>query len=251
MRKRKILFVLLVIFCLVSLYVVDKSIQKTLSFLKKSDFLKIDQIEISGNSRLDKSRILHLSGLKIGMNILDIDKKQIQDRLDFPCIEECSIKRKFPNKLYIKIKEREAVAICHNSESYLIDKNGYLIERLEQNQRDDLSVIEISNKIDPNEEQPLEQAKLGLKILFYINKIYPKILFGPINIELTEDESVVIKADSYLKKIFISIKDMERKMDFLLQLLPDIKKRCERLDYVDLRFDDLVIINPLIEHKSL
>ena len=244
MRKIRFRHVILGIACIIVLYGLDKCIQKASIICRKSDFFKIKQIKILGNTRLNNDQIIRLAGLENGMNILDIKKGEILDRLHFPWIEQCTIKRKFPHRLEITIREREAVAVCHRgeSESYTIDKNGYLIEPFNLNQKNNLPIFKLSDKIGFRVGETFKQAKSALKILSQIKDLYPKNLSEPINIELIGDESAVIKADTYLKKIYISLIDMERKMGFLRQLLPDIRKRQKSLDYVDLRFNDFVII---------
>ncbi|MDD4802026.1 MAG: FtsQ-type POTRA domain-containing protein [Syntrophomonas sp.] len=113
--------ILLILALLVSIYL----------FLHGSIF-NIDSIIVQGNDKVSPEEIMALSGLVPGNNIFDIDADIACIAIQaHPMVKTAEVERRIPNKLEIKITERQVWAIIPYQEVFLcIDETGICFERL-------------------------------------------------------------------------------------------------------------------------
>lgn len=120
-QKRKRIFVL---FCFV---VCSAAI---LALVFKAPFFNITGIEIKGYKILKKEQVLEKAEVEKGKNIFSVSMSGIKERLmEMPYVDDAEIKRVFPNKVSIDVKESVPRAyIKHGKKYVLIDKNGKVLE---------------------------------------------------------------------------------------------------------------------------
>ncbi len=98
--------------------------------LCSSSLFNIQEIIISGNNKIPNETIVSLSGLELHENIFRFNKLSTIDKIkENAYIEDVLIIRKLPNKIEIKIKEREPKYMLEYAESYAyINNQGYILE---------------------------------------------------------------------------------------------------------------------------
>ena len=118
-----------------------------LIILSFSPFFNITNIKIEGNLRLTENSIVSVSNIKLGQNILRINKKTIKENLmQLPYVEEISIKRNWPDTIEISVVEKGAIAkIMTFGAIITIDENGLVLESYTDASNIDIPLI---NKID-------------------------------------------------------------------------------------------------------
>lgn len=101
------------------------------TYLLMSPNFKIKEISITGNQKLSKAQIMSIAEVKMGDSIfstLDIVLKVKLKQHGY--IEDAVIKKIYPNKLEIQVKERQKqFQIKTETEGYInIDEQGYIID---------------------------------------------------------------------------------------------------------------------------
>ncbi len=91
------------------------------------DFFKIDQIEVVGVKRVSEKEILKRSGLVIGGNMVffsDVDVTR--EIMKNSWITDAHIKREFPGKVIVEVKEAEpfCMVLGEDGELYYMNKSG-------------------------------------------------------------------------------------------------------------------------------
>lgn len=97
-----------------------------------SVFFRVSNIEVSGADHYTQSEIIKTSGLKIGDNLMLINREAVQNRLssELIYIGTVNVSRKLPNTVVISVSESGTIAsIETDSGSWLIDKNCKLLEQ--------------------------------------------------------------------------------------------------------------------------
>lgn len=101
-----------------------------------SPLLSIKSIVVSGAQNIDSQDIINIAtadiegkyiNIFLKNNIILVNKNDIEIDLrdNFKRIESVEMGRKFPDKLLIKIKERESILVfCSGNQCFVIDKNG-------------------------------------------------------------------------------------------------------------------------------
>ncbi len=75
-------------------------------------FFRVEYVEVTGNSRYTQEEVAAASGIKIGDNLYGMNKNAAarQVRQTLPYVEELSIWRSLPNRVFIKVTECQAAA---------------------------------------------------------------------------------------------------------------------------------------------
>ncbi|MGX6960855.1 MAG: cell division protein FtsQ/DivIB [Rickettsia endosymbiont of Pentastiridius leporinus] len=91
----------------------------------------LDNVVISGQKNVDESSILKALNANKGNSIFALKLDEIRDNLrKNKWIKEAYVGRKLPSTIYIKLFEREPVAIWQiNNQLFLIDEEGYEISK--------------------------------------------------------------------------------------------------------------------------
>lgn len=121
-RKRKILLLLMLVIAIIS---------GICAYLLTSEKFNIQDIEITGNKELTQEEIYELSKVEIGDNIFKTLRIVTKVRLkQNNYIEDAIIKKIYPNKIEIEIKERQkSFQIKTETGCYIyIDEQGYILD---------------------------------------------------------------------------------------------------------------------------
>ena len=126
--------------------------------LASSEIFNLKEISITWIDKLTKNEIISFSNIKFDDNIFKINFGKTKNLIEEnPYVEEVFIKRKFPNKLEITIKERNVKYMLQLAESYIyIDGQGYILEISKEKKEvpillgilTDLSNIELGNRLE-------------------------------------------------------------------------------------------------------
>lgn len=98
-------------------------------FIYNSYLFKVTNITVRGNICVSEGEILKSARAQKKANYFDFPSKDIEVRVEkINWIEKASIKKSFPGKVIINVKERTPfVYIYYKDKYYLVDINGYII----------------------------------------------------------------------------------------------------------------------------
>ena len=103
-------------------------------FALVSPIFNIKEIYVVKNEQISSDTIVSLSQLKIGQNIFKYSSRKVEKEIKTnPYIESVNIKRKFPDKIEITVKERQKNYNVEFLNGYAyINNQGYILEISEQ-----------------------------------------------------------------------------------------------------------------------
>lgn len=95
--------------------------------------LGVDDVLVEGRDRTEAARILETLGVERGFPILAFDPEAAKVKLEaLPWIKSASVERRFPRDVYVRIVERQPLALWqHNGNVAVIDQSGDLIPNVE------------------------------------------------------------------------------------------------------------------------
>lgn len=176
--------------------------------LASTEVFNVKEISVSGVDKLTQNEIISFSKIEIGENTFKINFNKTKNLIkENPYVEEVSIKRKFPNKIEINIKERNVKYMLQLAESYIyIDGQGYILEISKEKKEvpillgilTDLSNIDTGNRL----------TKEDLIKLNTVNKIVGtcknyEIYLLLTKIDITDESSFVLYFESEGKISYI------------------------------------------------
>src|SRR3989344_6165607 len=180
-----------------------------------------------------KSSFFLVNGEKIG--------RALAQKL--PRIEMVTVDKSFPDKLSVRIKERELWGIfCSVQNCAYIDKNGVLYEEAPSSQgslilkiTSDVESVSVPSKaLDDLTVEKMEFLSSGLKEKLNLNvigyQLFSKIP-GEIRVTVSDGFKIYFNRDDDLENAFVVIKTV---------LEEEIKEKRSRLDYIDARFGNKV-----------
>lgn len=208
-----------------------------------SPFFQIQEIEISGSEKF-KGIIESLIEPNLLKNFLFFQSKSIflfnSNQIakfileNLPQIEKIEFFKKFPNKLEIKIKEREAIANFCSQKCYSIDKEGIAFE---ENFSEDVFEIEEKNKREINLGEKVIDKEILNEIL-KIKKSLEELKIPLEKIVFVSDERINVKTLENWEIYFNPKGDIDwqlTKLKIVLEKEIPIEKRKD-LEYIELRF---------------
>lgn len=227
-----------VIFLLVSALVITVSVY--ISGTIRSVF-PIKHFVFSGNKHLTDDELKILAGLYGGEGLITISSKEVSQRLlKSPWIKSVSLRKEFPETLSVVIEEAVPLALLDmNGHLFLIDDNGKLLEELKDEAVPFLPII----TGDPFKEREGFSEALNL-----INVMKGKgLLLGKDHIEINAQrpQELAISIDGIIVKVGAG--GYQEKLERLIELEDEIKRRNTAVDYIDLRFANRVILKPIKE----
>ncbi|MEW6386795.1 MAG: FtsQ-type POTRA domain-containing protein [Thermodesulfobacteriota bacterium] len=102
----------------------------------------IRNIKIEGTQRLDPADILQMANLGPEANLLALRPGRVEQALlTHPWIAHAEVTRKWPNRLYLRLQEREPAALVQLGELYYADRQGKLLKPLAPGDPHDYPII--------------------------------------------------------------------------------------------------------------
>lgn len=146
-----------------------------LIILSFSPLFDITSIEVEGNYRVTENSIVNVADIKLGQNILRINKNSIKENIKkIAYIGDVTIRRYWPNTILISVKEKDAIAqIKVIGTTIALDDKGLVLEAYSDNSVIDLPIIDnieifnygVGKKLHTSDDEKINNVLEVLKIL--------------------------------------------------------------------------------------
>ncbi len=209
-----------------------------------SEALKIDQIEVRGNNRLEASYICSLAGVGKNTNLIRADTGRIVSNLkQEPWVEEVQVSKNFPSRLVLEIKEREPIfQVLTNHQFFLVDGSGFVISM----ESEPLAGIPQLNLIPAPELEVTgtlqsEEFHWAAEAYRYLPQGLKSLLVG---VSVVPGKGVTLFTSAGYSIILGSNQDLERKIELAVLILGEVARKYRRLEYIDVSMPDNPVIKP-------
>ncbi|MDO8281905.1 MAG: FtsQ-type POTRA domain-containing protein [Thermodesulfovibrionia bacterium] len=204
----------------------------------------VSNIIVSGNHHLENQDVIKSSGIRRGESLLELSFKDVEKsaKKNF-WIKGISMRKEFPDTVSLIIEESTPKALLSlRGETSLVDARGEVLDKISGEGTPFLPVIK---DIDPliNKEAIIE----ALDLVDVLSE--KKRLEGKESIEIwLESYGLAMKIDGDMLKVGYG--KYTEKFDKWKSLEPEIRKMETAVEYVDLRFDD-VIVQPVKKEEAV
>lgn len=205
-------------------------------------------IQINGNSELDRSQLLEIFGADIGRNIFFVPLKDRRKDLEqIPWVERATVMRLLPNQIRVTVVERTPVAFVRKgNEIGLVDGNGVLLDlppEVMAQRRYSFPVVSGINEVDP---LPLraERMKLYRRFLTELDGSGEKLSEQLSEVDLANPEDVRVLLPSHGTEIlthFGSEQFLQRYRNYKAHI-DEWMQQYPHLASVDLRYETQVVL---------
>src|SRR5579864_8301864 len=210
-----------------------------------------DDIEITGTQNVNKTQIMEVLGADIGRNIFFIPLAQQKAQLEqIPWVESASVMRFVPNRITVEIHERTPIAFARvGPRIFLIDAGGTLME-LPQKHKYSFPVI-----LGMNPGEPLSTRAPRMRAY---NELVQELDSGGAHysqdlseVDLTDLENLKVRVNDPAGDVLVELgsSDFLKRYKTYVSHVQEWRQQFQKLESVNLRYDNQVIVNPEMEGK--
>ena len=215
--------------------------------LWKSD-LKVKRVTIEGNRIVETAEITQLIKVPKNTQLQDIDLMAVRrDIMSHHFIKDAVVERDLPATLKVTVKERVPLAIINRAELLYLDEDGVVLPHSISRQLFDLPVLTgLPDDMNLTPGVTIKNADIqeALKILA-ASKLASKELYHLVSeVRLRNGGDIVLYAAEWGVPIIFGRGEIPAKVVRLEAFWDDVvrERGSENLQYVDLRFDDQVVV---------
>ena len=210
-----------------------------------------DNIQVTGIENVTKAQIMEVMGADIGRNTFFVPLTQQKAQLEqIPWVESASVMRFVPNRLKVEIHERTPVAFARvGPRIFLIDAIGTLME-LPQKHKYSFPVI-----LGMNPGEPLSTRVPRMKAY---NELVQQLDSGGARysqdlseVDLSDLENLKVRVNDPQGDVLVELgsSDYLKRYKTYVSHVQEWRQQFQKLESVNLRYDNQVIVNPDMEGK--
>jgi cell division protein FtsQ len=211
-----------------------------------------DNIEVTGMQNVTKSQIMEVLGADIGRNIFFIPLAQQKTQLEqIPWVESASVMRFVPNRLKIEIHERTPVAFARvGPRMSLIDAGGTLME-LTPKHKYSFPVILGMNPGEPLSTRAPRMKAYG-EMIRELDSGGGRYSQDLSEVDLSDLEDLKVRVNDPAGDVLVHLgsSDYLRRYKIYVTHAQGWRQQFQKLESVDLRYDNQIIVNPEIERTA-
>ncbi|MFA4981221.1 MAG: cell division protein FtsQ/DivIB [Candidatus Omnitrophota bacterium] len=239
--ERSVLILVLIVF-LVTVVFLGKA------FLYRSDYFRLKSVEAKSpffdlkTAHAISSQILELYH---GRNIFRINLKGIADSLQdaYPDAKEVVARIALPDRIAVTMKFRKPVAVVRDGKLYPVDEEGFVLPSMDIGSLKDLPVIDgVDIRYDERrgKKNTSGNLKLALELLRNIREVRPLTEYGLAGIDAKDGKnlSFLLKSGT---KVIVGSENFKERLWLLEKTLKDPRLVLDRIEYIDVRFNDAVV----------
>src|SRR5215469_14703331 len=210
-----------------------------------------DNIAVTGMQNVTKAQIMEVMGADIGRNIFFIPLSQQKAQLEqIPWVESASVMRFVPNRLKGEIHERTPVAFARvGPRISLIDAHGTLME-LPQKHKYSFPVILGMYPGEPLSTR-VPRMKAYNDLVEELDSSGAHYSQDLSEVDLTDLENLKIRVNDPAGDVLVELGSLDylKRYTTYVSHVKEWRQQFQKLESVNLRYDNQVIVNPDLEGK--
>jgi cell division protein FtsQ len=216
-----------------------------------SDMLVVTRITVAGNTRLSDGEVLSLLYGLQGRNMLLVDLDEWRDRLlASPWVADAALRRVLPGAIDVVISERQPIGIAHVGDAlFLIDEVGDVMDEFGPHHAGlDLPVI---NGLSSPQQgarvsaAAIEKGRAALAARFLSSlRDRPDLATRVSEVDVSDVRNAVVTLKADPTMIRVGDDQFVERLQSYIDLVPTLRDRVARINYVDLRFGERVVVMP-------
>ncbi|MFP4453012.1 MAG: cell division protein FtsQ/DivIB [Desulfobacterales bacterium] len=227
-------------------------------WVTQCDFLSAQTIEIKGIKQLERKQVLEAAKISEGVNILSVNLSTARRRmLSLAWAAETEIRREFPDKFMIRIREHEPVAVIELGKIFLVNAEGEIFREADRQQFPELPLIagaEYEDWVADNDRN----TKVCESVMFVIARARQDssvLTSGNIEKIMVDRELglTLITGEYPAEKIHLGFGEYESKYQRLSKIISFLNQRGADVEFkeIDLRYRDRIVARPAGEAGNL
>ena len=220
----------------------------SLSWAKLKNTFTEPEIILSGSIEYDqRSYIAHISKVTGEVANKLSSKKILETLMMHPFVQASRVSYRYPNKIIIELKEREAFAIINKDPLAILDRECFVLPIDDNFNNYDIPILSKFNS--DNNLYPIGEKSLSIKVqetILWLSSLCdqdPDFYSSISEVLLENGDEIVLILNEYPTKVLLGDTDTLQKIEILKkfeQTLKDTKKITDYA-YLDIRYNNQII----------
>lgn len=225
-------------------------------FASTSSLFQLDPEEdvvVEGNHHISRQEIIDALGLPPAGNRLGIEVNMFQLSLEnkrrqvesLPWVLSATLCRAYPRRLVVRIAERTPIAFANvGGHVELVDAEGTFLEKPEKASFDFpiLSGLESAGTVAERRSRLALYQEFGQKLAGELSK--SGWLVSEVNLSDADDLKALLIQGQETILVHFGRRDFPERFHSFLTLLPEVRKTNSKIESVDLRYRNQIVVNP-------
>ena len=204
-------------------------------YLTTDSRFEVQKLAVSGLKHVEENQVLATAGFEVGTNVFHVKLDRIRERVEeLPWVQHALVERVLPDKIIIKIVEREPIGLARiKGEVFQFDIDARILDPDPVNG----SSFPILDGLHMDDhKRNLEKVDLYRRIVEDLGQT----ALSEIHISDSQEVTVVSASDPLL--VNLGTVEFRNRWIKYLQLKPQIQRQYPQAVRVDLRFRNQVIV---------
>jgi cell division septal protein FtsQ len=196
---------------------------------------EVQKLSVSGLKRVEENQVLAKAGFEVGTNVFHVKLEKIRERVEeLPWVRHALVERVLPDKIMIKIVEREPIGLARiNGDVFQFDIDGKI---LDPDSGSGSSFPILDGLRTEDHKGNVEKLDVYRRVVEDLGQT----ALSEIHINDSQEVTVVSASDPLL--VNLGTVDFRTRWIKYLQLKPQIQQKYPQAVRVDLRFRNQVIV---------
>ena len=222
----------------------------TFEMVGRTSFLSIETITVIGNNRLSAGEVVTLVEPLHGHNLFFVDLDEVRhDLRAVGWVDDVTLRRILPSTIEIMVTERTPVGLGRfGSALFLIDAEGSIIDEFGPRFSDlDLPIIDCLSVDHEDSDRDLDKRRAALvtQLLSDIGQHSPRFSKQLSQVDVADPHDAVVLLTGDPVFIHLGEEQFAERLQTYEDLKQSLDARVPDVDYVDLRFDGRIYVQPL------
>ena len=218
------------------------------SWAKLKNTFAEPEIILSGSIEFDKkSYIAHISKVNGEVAKKLSSKKILETLMLHPFVQAGRVSHRYPNKIIIELKEREAFAIINKDPLVILDRDCFVLPIDDNFNNYDIPILSKFNS--DNNLYPIGGKSLSVKVqetILWLSSLYdqdPDFYSSISEVLLENGNEIILILNEYPTKVLLGDTDTLQKIEILKKFEQTIKETKKITDYayLDIRYNNQII----------
>lgn len=245
-RNRKSILVMFNMFLIIASIAIILNFSFSWAKLKNT-FIE-PEIILSGSIEYDqKSYIAHITKVTGEIANQLPSNKILEALMMHPFVQASRVSYRYPNKILIELKEREAFAIINKNPLVILDRDCFVLPIDDNFNNYDIPILSKFNS--DNNLYPIGEKSLSVKVqetIFWLSslyELYPDFYSSISEVLLENGDEIVLILNEYPTKVLLGDTDTMKKIEILKKFEQTIKETKKITDYayLDIRYNNQII----------
>jgi cell division protein FtsQ len=219
------------------------------SYSRDQNLYTIRQVALDGFRHLDRNEVLSLIHSSFRGNLMTLDILELRQRIEkFSWVKGVSVRKVYPDKLYIKIVEREPAGIARMDKLWLFDESGVFLDeyRPAEHAVDHPVLSGLHDASDPMaQDENLERIRRYVDFLKLIDASGTRVSGRISEIDLTDTSDLVVIPLEGTPRVHLGYEKLPQRLDRFLKVVDRAMEENGPIAEMDMRYEDKIIVKPL------